>query len=94
MSTMLDLQSAPPVTPTPGPTTTEFWQTLLTNALAAVVSIITLFGAHFDLTGLTALVPSIAILAAAIVTGLYSHSRAMVKSAALTAPATIQSSKS
>lgn len=69
----------------PGYTTSEFWQALLAQILSAVVGLGTLFHAHFDLAGVQALIPSIAVLAAAIASGLYAHGRSVLKSAATAA---------
>ncbi len=69
-------------TPKPGPQTSEFWQTLLTNILAIVVSIATLLKADFEPTSLAALIPAVSVLAAAVASGFYARSRAVVKAAA------------
>jgi hypothetical protein len=69
----------------PGWTTTEFWQTLLVQAIAAIVTLGTVFHTHFKLNGLQAVVPAVATFAAAIAQSVYSHSRATVKAAAQTA---------
>jgi len=76
---------APPGVVKPGWTTTEFWQTLLVQAVAAVVTLGTVFHTHFRLNGLQAVVPAVATFAAAIAQSVYSHSRATVKAAAQTA---------
>src|SRR5580704_1375372 len=62
-----------------GPTTTEFWQTLLVQALTAIVAIGALFKSNFNLDGVQAVVPAVAVLAAALAQAYYSHSRAVVK---------------
>lgn len=72
----------PPGAVKPGWTTTEFWQTMLVHVFAAVVALGTLFHTHFNLNGLQAAVPSVAMFASAIAQAVYSHSRAMVKSSA------------
>jgi hypothetical protein len=66
----------------PGWTTTEFWQTLLVQALTAIVAIGTMFRSNFNLDGVQAVVPAVAVLAAALAQAYYSHSRAVVKAAA------------
>lgn len=66
----------------PGYTTTEFWQTVFVHLIAAIVALGTVFHTHFDLNGLQAIVPAIALLASAIAQSVYSHSRATVKSSA------------
>lgn len=73
------------VTPEAGPTTTEFWTTLLTNVLAVVVALGTVFNGKFDFRGAQPLIPAVAMLAAAGVTSWYAHSRSTVKAAAHTA---------
>src|SRR5260370_41909291 len=55
---------------------------MLVHVFAAVVALGTLFHTHFNLNGLQAAVPSVAIFASAIAQAVYSHSRAMVKSSA------------
>jgi hypothetical protein len=82
--------SPPPIQPEPGPTTTEFWQTLLANALAVFIAIFTLLGKPFPSTALTALIPPLAALASALVTGAYARSRSAVKQAAHAATAAQQ----
>src|SRR5258708_12356785 len=69
----------------PGWTTTEFWQTLLVQAIAPFVTLGTVFHTHFRLNGLQAVVPAVATFAAAVAQSVYSHSRATVKAAAQTA---------
>jgi hypothetical protein len=49
------------------------------------------FHTHFDLNGLQAIVPSVALVASAVAQGLYSHSRATVKSSAQAAGASMAS---
>jgi hypothetical protein len=66
----------------PGWTTTEFWQTLFVHAIVAVVALGTVFHAHWNLNGLQAIVPAVALMASALAQGFYSHSRATVKSSA------------
>jgi predicted Kef-type K+ transport protein len=64
--------------PTPGYTTTEFWATLL----ADIVAILALF--HVGLPAHTPdYVQAVALLASAIATGIYTHSRQQLKVAAL-----------
>jgi len=65
----------------PGYTTTEFWTTLLTHVIAGAVAFIALFK-HFDTANVQAVVPAVALVAAAIAQAFYSHSRATVKAAA------------
>jgi hypothetical protein len=77
----------------PGYTTTEFWQTLLVNLVACGVAIGSLFSNHFNLDGVNAIVPSIAVVAAAISQTFYSHSRAKVKAAAQTASAQVETAR-
>ncbi len=66
----------------PGWTTTEFYQTLLVQVVAAVVALVTLFRSGFNLSGLQAIIPTIAVAAAAIAQAIYSISRSRTKSAA------------
>jgi hypothetical protein len=66
----------------PGLTTTEFWQTLLVQLIAVTVTVGSLWNSRFTLDGLRALVPSAAILAAALAQAFYTHSRGTVKAAA------------
>jgi len=73
------------ITPESGPTTTEFWTTLLTNVLAVVIALGTVFNGKFDFRGAQPLIPAVAMLAAAGVTSWYAHSRGTVKAAAHTA---------
>ena len=71
----------------PGWTTTEFWQTLIVHLIAAVIALGTVFHTNFNLNGLQAIVPAVAVIASAIAQSMYSHSRASVKSAAQAAGA-------
>ena len=66
----------------PGWTTTEFWQTLLVQALTAIIAIGAMFKSNFNLDGVQAVIPAVAVLAAALAQAYYSHSRAVVKAAA------------
>lgn len=77
----------------PGWTTSEFWQTLLVQAITAIVAIGTMFKSNFNLDGVQAIVPAIAVLAAAVAQAFYSHARASVKSAAQTSAAKVASAK-
>src|SRR5215472_5604300 len=72
---------------TPGWTTTEFWQTLLVHAIAAIVALGTVLHTHFNLNGLQAIVPAIALFASAVAQSVYSRSRATVKASAQAAAA-------
>jgi hypothetical protein len=76
----------------PGWTTTEFWQTLLVQALTASVAIGAMFKSNFNLNGVQAVVPAVAVLAAALAQAYYSHSRAVVKAAAQNSAAQVVSS--
>lgn len=69
----------------PGYTTTEFWQSMLAQALSLAIGLGVLIHAHFDLTGLQVLIPSVSVIAAAIASAVYSRSRATVKAAELAA---------
>jgi DMSO reductase anchor subunit len=71
----------------PGWTTTEFWQTMIVHLIAAVIALGTVFHTNFNLNGLQAIVPAVAVIASAIAQSMYSHSRASVKSAAQAAAA-------
>ena len=73
----------------PGWATTEFWQTSIVHVIAAVVALGTVFHTHFNLNGLQAIVPSLALVASAVAQGVYSHSRATVKSSAQAAGARV-----
>jgi hypothetical protein len=75
----------------PGWTTTEFWQTLIVHVIAAVVALGTVFHTNFNLNGLQAVVPSVALVASALAQSVYNHSRATVKSAAQVAGASAAS---
>jgi PASTA domain len=77
----------------PGYTTTEFWQTLVLQVIAAVVAIGTLISKNFNLSGLQAIVPSVAVAAAAAGQLFYSLSRAKVKAAAQNASAQVEVAK-
>ena len=77
----------PPGEVKPGWTTTEFWQTLIVHLIAAVIALGTVFHTNFNLNGLQAIVPAVAVIASAIAQSMYSHSRASVKSAAQAAGA-------
>jgi hypothetical protein len=75
-------EQLPPGAVKPGWTTTEFWQTMLVHVFAVVVAFGTLLHTHFNLNGLQAAVPSVALFASAVAQAVYSRSRAMVKSSA------------
>jgi hypothetical protein len=75
----------------PGWTTTEFWQTVFVHAIAAVVALGTVIHTNFNLNGLQAIVPAIALVASAIAQSVYSHSRATVKASAQAAGAQVKS---
>jgi len=77
----------------PGWTTTEFWQTLLVQALTAIVAIGAMFKSNFNLDGVQAVVPAVAVLAAALAQAYYSHSRAVVKAAAQNSAAQVVSAQ-
>jgi hypothetical protein len=55
---------------------------LLVHAITAIVAIVSLFKSNFNLNGIQAVVPGIAVLAAALTQASYGHSRAVVKAAA------------
>jgi hypothetical protein len=74
----------------PGWTTSEFWQTVFVHLIAAVVALGTVFHANFNLNGLQAIVPAIALVASAVAQSVYSHSRATVKSSAQAAGAEVK----
>lgn len=74
----------------PGWTTSEFWQTVFVHAIAAVVALGTVFHTNFNLNGLQAIVPAIALVASAVAQSVYSHSRATVKSSAQAAGAEVK----
>ena len=89
--TTTSTQNGYPTTPAkPGFTTSEFWQTLLTNLLAVIVAIASLFNTDIDTPTVAALTPAIAVLAAAIASGLYARARSTVKSATAQAAAISQ----
>lgn len=75
--------AAAPVTATPEPgyQSTEFWQTLLTNLLAVAVSAAEVLGVGIDSTAVQAVVPAVALIASAIATACYAHSRSRLKAA-------------
>lgn len=75
--------SAPPA----GPTTSEFWVSTLTAVISLIVCATELFKVGFDPSGLQTLVPAIALIAAAVTSAVYTHSRATVKAAHATAAA-------
>jgi hypothetical protein len=75
-------EQLPPGAVKPGWTTTEFWQTVLVQVIAAIVALGTVFHTSFQLNGLQSVVPVAALLAAAIAQAFYAHSRSTVKSAA------------
>lgn len=74
----------------PGWTTTEFWQTLLVHAIAAIVALGTVLHTHFNLNGLQAIVPAIALFASAVAQSVYNRSRATVKASAQAAAAQVK----
>jgi hypothetical protein len=74
----------------PGWTTTEFWQTSLVTLIAAAVALGSVIKPGFNLRGLQAIVPAIALIAAAIAQGFYSHSRSTVKAAAQVAASNLE----
>src|ERR1700740_3293920 len=84
---MMMSKQLPPGEVKPGWTTTEFWQTLVVHLIASVIALCTLFHTNFNLNGLQAIVPAVAVIASAIAQSMYSHSRASVKSAAQAAGA-------
>ena len=69
------------ISPKPGITTSEFWQSLLVQIVSAVAGLGTLVHARFDLSGLQVLIPSISVLAAAIASAFYSRARSTEKAA-------------
>ena len=77
----------------PGWTTSEFWQTLLVQAITAIIAIGSMFKSNFNLNGVQAVVPAIAVLAAAVAQAFYSHARAVVKSAAQNSAAQVASAR-
>lgn len=74
----------------PGWTTTEFWQTVFVHAISAVVALGTVIHTNFNLNGLQAIVPAVALVASAIAQSVYSHSRATVKASAQAAGAQVK----
>jgi hypothetical protein len=74
----------------PGWTTSEFWQTLLVTLIAAAVALGSVIKPGFNLNGLQAIVPAVALFAAAIAQGFYSHSRSTVKAAAQVAASSLE----
>jgi hypothetical protein len=74
----------------PGWTTSEFWQTLLVSLVAAAVALGSVIKPGFNLKGLQAIVPAVALIAAAIAQGFYSHSRGTVKAAAQAAASSLE----
>lgn len=74
----------------PGWATTEFWQTLLVHAIAAIVALGTVLHTHFNLNGLQAIVPSVALFASAVAQSVYNRSRATVKASAQAAAAQVK----
>lgn len=62
-----------------GPRTSEFWIGLLSTGISLAVAVASLFRVNFDPTGLQAVVPSVAVIAAALSSMLYTHARATVK---------------
>jgi len=77
----------------PGWTTTEFYQTLLVNVIAAIVAIVTIFKTNFNLNGVQAAVPAVALGAATVAQVCYTFSRAKVKAAAQDASARVSSAQ-
>jgi hypothetical protein len=75
----------------PGWATTEFYQTLLVNVIAGIVAIVTIFKTNFNLNGVQAAVPAVALAAATIAQTYYALSRARVKAAAQDASARVKS---
>lgn len=66
----------------PGWTTTEFYQTLLTQLVAVAIAVETLAKSGWKVDGLQAIVPAVAVAAATIAQIAYSVSRSKVKAAA------------
>jgi hypothetical protein len=75
--------------PKPGPKTSEFWITAFTSIISLVVAIAALFGYETDPSVIQALVPALAVIAAAISTAVYSRSRSLLKVAASRASAEV-----
>ena len=91
---MVNTATAPdPGAVKPGWTTTEFYQTLLVNVIAAIVAIVTLFKTNFNLNGVQAAVPAVALAAATVSQAFYTLSRAKVKAAAQDASARVKSAQ-
>lgn len=67
--------------PKPGYATTEFWVTIGTIIVTAVVAIGAMFNLNFSKDHLDALIPALAPLAAGIASAVYSIARAKTKSA-------------
>ncbi len=88
-----ELSAQTPGAVNPGYTTTEFWQTVFVNVIASGVAVGSLFSNNFNLDGLNAIVPSVAVAAAAASQIFYNHSRAKVKAAAQGATAQVESAK-
>lgn len=63
----------------PGYTTSEFWVTILTVAVTAIVAIAGAFGVHVNGDKLQPLIGSLALVAAAVASGIYALARAHVK---------------
>ena len=80
------------IQPKPGVGTSEFWTSLLTSLLSLGVGVAALLGSNFDPTGVQALIPAAATLAAAITAAVYAHSRASLKASMYTAQAEGQES--
>jgi hypothetical protein len=57
-------------------------RSLLIQAITAIVAIGSILKSNFTLNGVQALMPAIAVLAAALAQAFYSYSRAVVKAAA------------
>jgi hypothetical protein len=75
-----------------GPRTTEFWITVGTNLIGLAVAVASIVGRPLDPAPFQALIPAAAVLAAAIATAFYSHSRATTKRAQLQASAQVAGS--
>ena len=75
-----------------GPRTTEFWITVGTNLIGLAVAVASIVGRPLDPEPFQALIPAAAMLAAAIATAFYSHSRATTKRAQLQASAQVAAS--
>ncbi|GAA2501782.1 hypothetical protein [Terrabacter carboxydivorans] len=68
-----------PSDPPSGWQTSEFWATVATNVVSLAVAAAALLGKTLDQSALTALIPSFAVLASAIATAFYAHSRSTLK---------------